>query len=117
MNIKLTFEVFDEYLRINLSGGNLFDEIIEVMETVKSLLKTNNRKKMLIDTINLTPPSEMQKFYIGEMGVGIFGREVKTALVSQPQYINKFFENVTVNRGGIVYVTDNEKDALDWLLK
>jgi len=116
LSIELKFEVFDDYLKVYISGKNLFDVINETLDAIRNKLTDSKRKKMLINVLDLIPPSEMEKFYIGEIGVGTFGSNIKTAVISRPQYINKFFENVAVNRGGIVYVTDNEKDALDWLL-
>lgn len=117
MSIELKFEVFDNYLKVYICGENLFDEISSVIEALRRKLADCNRTKMLIDTHDAKPPSEMEKFYMAEMGAEIFGSNVKTAVITHPQYINKFFENVAVNRGGDVIVTDNEKDALGWLLK
>ncbi len=39
------------------------------------------------------------------------------ALVTKQEYINKFFENVVVNRGGQLLVSSSEQEALDWLLQ
>lgn len=117
MKIKLSFEVFDEYLKISLSGGNPYKEIDEILKTIKTLMDENNRKRVLIEAIDIIIPSEMEKFYIGEAGVGVLGGKVKMALVTKQEYINKFFENVVVNRGGQLYVAGSEQEALHWLLQ
>jgi hypothetical protein len=117
VNIQLSFEVFDEYLKVTLSGENPFAEIEDILKTIKSLSEKNNRARILIDAVNLSVPREMEKFYIGELSVNMFGSKVKTAILSKPEQINKFLENVVVNRGGRLYVTSSEKEGLDWLLK
>jgi len=117
LKIKLSFEVFDEYLKISLSGGNPYKEIDEILKTIKTLMDENNRKRVLIEAIDIIIPSEMEKFYIGEAGVGVLGGKVKMALVTKQEYINKFFENVVVNRGGQLFVAGSEQEALHWLLQ
>jgi hypothetical protein len=116
LEIQLSFEVFDEYLKISLSGKNLYAEINEILATIGKLLEENHLEKLLVDAVNITIPSEMEKFYIGELGASIFGSRVKAAVIANPQYINKFLENVAVNRGGNLYVTGSEQAALGWLL-
>lgn len=117
MKIKIAFEVFDEYLKISLSGGNPYKEIDEIITNIKRLIDENNRKKVLIEAIDIMIPSEMEKFYIGEMGAGVFGGKIKMAMVTKQEYINKFFENVVVNRGGQLFVAGSEQEALRWLLQ
>lgn len=117
MKLQLSFEVFDEYLKIRLSGGNPYNEIGELLTTLKKLLEENNRKRILIDAVDITIPSEIEKFSIGEMGVNVLGGGIKVAVFVNPEYINKFFENVAVNRGGQLYVAGTEQEALGWLLK
>lgn len=117
LKIIISFEVFDEYLKISLSGGNPYKEIDEILKTIKTLMDENNRKRVLIEAIDIIIPSEMEKFYIGEAGVGVLGGKVKMALVTKQEYINKFFENVVVNRGGQLFVAGSEQEALHWLLQ
>jgi hypothetical protein len=117
LKVQLSFEVFEEYLKINLSGENPFDEINEIILTIQRLLEENHREKLLVDVVYLGNPSEMEKFHIGELGADAFGSKIKAALISRPEYINKFMENVAVNRGGRVYVAGSEQAALRWLLK
>lgn len=117
MKIKISFEVFDEYLKISLSGGNPYDEIDEIISNIKRLIDENNCKRILIEAIDITMPSEMEKFHIGEMGVRVLGGKVKMAVIAKKEYINKFFENVAVNRGGQLFVAGSEQEALNWLLQ
>jgi hypothetical protein len=117
LDINLKFEVYDKYLKIKISQEDIYAKVNEIITAMKSFLQENNRTKMLIDITESYPPSEMEKFQIAEIGAGIFERNVKIAVLAKTSNINKFFENVAVNRGANVYVTDDEKDALEWLLK
>ena len=117
MKIKLSYDVFDEYLKIRITGENPYEDVEELLMTIKRLFEQNNRHKVLVDANSIVIPSEIEKFRIGEMGVEVLGKRVRIALFTKPEYINKFFENVAVNRGGQLYVAGSEKEALDWLLK
>ncbi len=61
MKIKISLEVFDEYLKISLSGGNPYKEIDEILKAIKTLMDENNRKRVLIEAIDIIIPSEMEK--------------------------------------------------------
>lgn len=117
MNIQLSFEVFDEYLKIILSGGNPYNDIAEILTTIKRLAEENNRQRIFIEAIDIITPSEMQKFHIGELGSGVLTSGIKVAVFSRREYVNKFMENVAVNRGAQLYVAGSKQAALSWLLK
>jgi hypothetical protein len=117
LKIQISFEVFDEYLKICLSGENPFAEIDEIIATIKRLSDENNRAKILLDTMNVSGLSEMEKYFVGEQGAKILGHKLKSAIVSQPEKINRFMENVAVNRGARLRVFGSEQEALNWLLK
>lgn len=117
LDINLKFEVCDKYLKIKISEEDVYAKVNEIIAAMKRLLNENDRTKMLVDVTTSYPPTEMEKFQMAELGAGIFENKIKMAVLTNPRNINKFFENVAVNRGSNVYVTDNEKDALEWLLK
>ncbi|MCE5212727.1 MAG: hypothetical protein LLG40_14390 [Deltaproteobacteria bacterium] len=117
MKIRISFEVFTEYMKVNLSGDSLYAEIKDVLMNIRKLAEENNHTRIIIDAVNTKVLSEMEKFSVGEIGVDIFGNKFKIAVIAKPEVINKFMENVAVNRGGRVYVTSSEQKALSWLLK
>jgi hypothetical protein len=47
----------------------------------------------------------------------VIGPKIKIALVAPKEFINKFGENVAVNRGGKLFVTHSFEEAEDWLMK
>jgi hypothetical protein len=114
--IQITFEVFDEYIKIFLTGDNLYDGINDIVTTIARLSEENNRTKILVDAVNVSSPTQMERFHMGEITANIDKHKNRTALFTKPEYINKFFENVAVNRGVRVIVVGSEKEALEWLL-
>jgi hypothetical protein len=118
MKTQLSFEVFDEYLKITVSGkDDPSREMDELMMTIKRLSEENKRMKILVVAFDVPDVSDMEKFYIGETGANLFGFKIKMAMLRKPEHINKLTENVAVNRGANLYIDSNEQRALDWLLK
>lgn len=76
----------------------------------------NNRTRILVDAWDFPDIPDMEKFYLGELGAKMFGGGIKFAMLRKPEHINKFTENVAVNRGGILYIVSNEQEAIRWLL-
>ena len=117
---QLSFEVFDEYLKVTLSGeGNPFAHISDINDTimtVKKLSEEHKRARVLVDAFNVPNIRDMQKFYLGALVATIFGNKFKLAMLRKPEHINKFAENIAVNSGANVHVDSNEQKALDWLL-
>lgn len=115
MNTQLSFEVFDDYLKIRLSGGNFFSEIEEILTAIKKLSEENNRTNILVDAVNLPDVTDMEKYYIGSMGAAMYRGKIKVALLRKQEHINKFTQNVAVNRGGRLFISSDEQEALRWL--
>jgi hypothetical protein len=116
MKIQLSFKVFDDYLKIHLSGEYLHSEINQILMTIKKLSEENNRTRILVDAWDLPDMPDMEKFGIGKLGAEMFGPKIKVAMLRKPEHINKFTENVAVNRGGILYIVSDEQEAIRWLL-
>ncbi len=116
MDTKISSEVFDEYLKITIAGDNLFNDVKDILIIIKNLADENKRKKILIDALHTPNISGMQRFYMGEMGIDILGRNYKVAVIINREFIDKFMETVAVNRGGQLVVVGSEPEALDWLL-
>jgi len=117
---QLSFEVFDEYLKITLFGeGNPFAHVADInniIMTVKKLSEENKRTRVLVDAFNVPNVRDMQKFYIGALVATIFGNKFKLVMLRKPEHINKFTENMSVNSGANVHVESSEQKALSWLL-
>ena len=120
MKPQLSFEVFDEYLKVTLSAeGNPFAHVADInntIMTIKKLSEENKRARILVDAFNIPNMRDMQKFYIGALVATIFGNKFKLAMLRKPEHINKFAENMALNSGANVLVESSEKKALSWLL-
>ena len=116
MKFQSSFKVFDDYLKIHLSGEYLHSEINEILMTIKKLSEENNRSRIFVDAWDFPDIPDMKKFYIGELGAKMFGSTIKIAMLRKSEHINKFTENVAVNRGGILYIVSDEQEAIRWLL-
>jgi len=113
---QISFEVFDEYIKFFLIADNLYAGIGNIIMTIEKLAEENNRTKILIDATDVTPPTQMERFHMGEYAASVDQHRNTIALFTKPEIINKFFENVAVNRGVNINVSGSEKEALDWLL-
>jgi hypothetical protein len=116
MKTQLSCEIFDDYLKINLSGERPFQEIEEILTTIKKLSEEHNCMRILVDAIDLPDVTDMEKYYIGSMGAAMYRGRIKVAMLRKQEHINKFTENVAVNRGGLLYIASDEQDAINWLL-
>jgi hypothetical protein len=111
-----SLEVFDKYIKFYLTGDSLLEDIIDIITTMERMSKENNRTKILIDAVNVTPPTQLERFRMGEIAASTDKHKNRIALFTKPEIINKFFENVAVNRGVSITVVGSEQEALDWLL-
>ena len=115
MKFHLSFKVFDDYLKIHLSGEHLHSEINDILMTIKKLSEENNRTRILVDAWDFPDIPDMEKFYVGELGAKTFGSRIKFAMLRKPEDINKFTENVAVNRG-VFYILSamNRKPSIGY---
>ena len=89
MKPQLSVEVFDEYLKVTLSGeGNPFAHVADInntIMTVKKLSEENKRTRVLVDAFNVPNVRDMQKFYIGALDATIFGNKLKISVASHEE--------------------------------
>lgn len=116
MKTQVSVEVFDDYLKIRLSGDNPFSELEEILTTIKELSEEHNRTRILVDAVDLPDVTDMEKYYIGTLGAEMYRGKIKVAMLRKQDHINKFTENVAVNRGGLLHIVSDEQEALRWLL-
>ena len=58
----------------------------------------------------------MDRFFVGEKIANVLGGKIKLAVVWPEKDINKFAENVAINRGGNICVVGDIETAKKWLL-
>jgi hypothetical protein len=114
--IQITFERCPGYLRATCEGTFPTD-CRESLQRIRAEALRSENTLVLLDCYGLSEPaSEMARFDAGVALAEIFGHHLKVAVLYDPAHINKFAENVAVNRGTEVLVIGDPKAALLWLL-
>jgi len=118
MESKYAFEKKEKYLLMTLTGHYAKEDFIAYADIILEGCEKENVKKILLDAHNVTYTnlSTMDRFYIGENIAQVLGPKIKLAVLLPKEHINKFAENVAVNRGGKVFVSHLFEEAEDWLL-
>ncbi len=119
--------VSENYYQIDVSGDTVVclvskrisvDEFCHIMDRMVETAQVNGISKILVDfsKVDFSDLTVLERHKVG-LKVAEVWRNKKAAAVVQKEYINKHAENVANNRGGNVFVTDNYKEAVNWLSK
>jgi hypothetical protein len=118
---KQEFQDQDGVLLVRLSGRfphellrqqqNLFQPLVDACQA-------HDRRKAIVDARELqTDFDTMEIFELGEDAVTLTRQGLRVALVARQDMIDRLFEDVAFNRGGIIGVFTNMDEARDWVLK
>jgi hypothetical protein len=92
-------------------GQNLFQPLVDACATHKC-------DKALIDARDLQVNMDtLEMFQAGEDVVSVTSKGLRTAILAREDMLDRFFEDVAVNRGAIVKVFTDLETARDWLEK
>jgi len=125
MELRFSIENAGAYLRFEVSGERVPDELTANMLEVWSRVAEASRESGLDRVIGINrltgPVPTLEVFHIGQKVPGLLLPAVrKLAFVvlggDEALRANLFFENVSVNRGLAGRVFDDEAKALEWLL-
>ncbi len=58
----------------------------------------------------------IDRFLLGKHAANAWGRRIKVAVITHPERMTRFFENVAVNQGGNVRTFTDRNEAQAWLL-
>jgi hypothetical protein len=118
MESEFSFAKKENYLLMTVTGDYAKEDFMAFADIILHGCEKENVKKVLLDAHNVsyTNLSTMDRFYIGENIANVIGPTIKIGLVAPKEFINKFGENVAVNRGGKLFVTHSFEEAEDWLL-
>lgn len=90
--------------------------IEEILQTVRQSAEQTGIYKLLFDARNIyPPPSDSERYQLGVSAARILGFAIKTAIIYQPEYINRLLENVAVNRGANLCALPSYQEGLTWL--
>ena len=111
-----TYTNLDDYLLVTISGQWTDYAAQDVIEEIKRQAESYGKAQVLLNLMNMAPPEgQMARFRAGEYIAKMWGA-LRVAAVWKQEFINKFAENVAVNRGASFAVFTDEKQALEWLL-
>jgi hypothetical protein len=108
LHVRLSGEFPMERLH---KGQNLFQPLVDACATHKC-------DKALIDARDLQVNMDtLEMFQAGEDVVSVTSKGLRTAILAREDMLDRFFEDVAVNRGAIVKVFTDLETARDWLEK
>jgi hypothetical protein len=105
-------------LEVIITGERSFSETIELLQPILGEYEKNNLYKILIDLSEANGEwREFERFQLGERASQIFRPPYRMLGIDNLEKINKFAENTGVNRGAVLFVTNDRTEGLSWLLK
>lgn len=117
METHISHELYEEYLRVTLTGKFPVREARDLILKMRELSDMHRKTKIMVDSLNIDAPvSAIHRYSIGILIAEIFDGNHKIAVLFNPMLINAFTEDVANNRGVYMKVMGDESQALAWLL-
>ncbi len=118
METVITFEVRPGYLYVEGQGPGELSSTREALQTIKARADEEGLTRILINARRVQPLRKGIDYYVlGTYFAEMFGVHYRIAALYPKELINKFAENTAVNRGANLFVTHDDEEALDWLMK
>ena len=116
VNLGLSFEDTGDYLHVRVRSEWIRKEIIAGIRNFAEKAQSAAQTRILLDICELSSPgSELDRFMVGEAIAKFFPSPMKTVAVPSYDFIDKFAENVAVNRGANFMVYSDFDEAVSWL--
>ena len=118
MGVEIEIVGNKDFLEIILRGTFDRPSLEGFVDGLKDAQEKYDATRIFVDATRVSGEIvELDRFWIGKYASEVLSRRVKFAFLVEDERIDKFFENVAVNRGLSVIVVGNRRAALDWLLK
>ena len=118
MSIDLRYKERPGYLFVEIYGQWTEAAVKQAIEDLRDEANKRDFIRIFLDLRELLPPArEITRFLTGEHAAKIWRPPFKVAAIAKPERINKFTENVAVNRGATFAVFSEKAAALEWLLE
>jgi hypothetical protein len=112
-----TTEIHDNYITVTESSEFSVEQMFALIGFVKAEAERTGKERVLLDTRGMIGSmTEADRFVGGAKMAEVFGPHLRVAILMPPTQITKLGEIAAVNRGARVFVTENEQEALRWLL-
>jgi len=116
MKLDLSFEDTGDYLHIRVRGEWKRQEIIAGIQNVAERAQGAGQTRILLDIREFSAPrNELDRFMAGEAIAKFFPSSMKIVAVRSEDLMDKFAENVAVNRGANFMVVSDFDEAVHWL--
>ena len=117
MNLNLAFREADRYLLVQVEGEWTPEAMKKAIEEVAQAAEERGHDRVLVDIRNMSGPKiGFHRFLAGEHAARAWGPlHLKVAAVYKEELINKFTENVAVNRAANFIVLSDIDEAIEWL--
>jgi hypothetical protein len=116
MTLSIEHQIRDGYVRFDVAGSWSLSEIFRLIDLVRKETDAAAVDRALVDLREVPGPiAEMDRFFAGQRVAAVLKNHIRLAVVARAEYINKFGENVAVNRGAQMAVMSSEEHAMTWL--
>jgi len=116
MKLELSFEDTGDYLHVRVRGEWKRQEIITGIRDVAERAQRIGQTRILFDIREFSAPrNELDRFMAGEAIAKFFPSPMKIVAVRSVDLMDKFAENVAVNRGANFMVLSDFDEAVHWL--
>lgn len=116
--MKVRHQIADAegYLLITTGGRWGRQNALHLIDIVAAECRKRGHARALIDGTELKGRVPDFDRYVFGAHVAAVCEGIRLAAVIREEYINKFAENVAVNRGASFFVTSSHDEALQWLM-
>jgi len=115
----LEVEIYEagSYLLIKAAGQYSLVDLTELLDRTVQEAENRNYAEVLLDlsAVAGTVPI-LDMLVLGEHCARVWTRTRKLAIVSERGGLDRFFEDVSINRGVLLAVFPNQSAALAWLM-
>jgi hypothetical protein len=106
------------YLHVFCEGDWWPAAVTEALRRVGETARRTTHTRILIDWRKVSPPiKEFHRFLAGLDVAGLLNWPMRVAALCEAESINRFAEDLAVNRGASLLVFAEKEDALAWLLR
>ena len=116
--MEISFEKKEDYIHFKITGELYDSDDFHKMKDMCDITRQHGYSKILVDVRDFNYfLSTLKRFNISEywVKISIESDYIKTAVLGDGEKMDKFTENVIVNRGGNFKLFTDEQDAINWL--
>ena len=106
----------DTYLHYKCCGDYSLKEGEQLLQKIYNTCLKYKVKSVLVDITEKNGHiPDVHRFLLGKFIAQLYSYKIKIAVIGRRDEINKFSEDVAINRGGRLLVTADKDEAVVWL--